>query len=143
MKNDNIKKEIEEERLKTTKERAEKLRGKFKFTSLTVFHAYLEALIGMYSESRDKLRRSRYGKTDAELIIIEKELKELKKYIKDAQNCQEFLETLYKEELEMRGYEVISTGRYLWCDEKEWEELVESWRNYLYIRSYGTDRRDY
>ena len=107
-------------------------RGAINFSALTGLHTYCEAIISLNTEAKDKLKRKG--------VRSGAELDELKKTIKNAKNCQEFIETLYKEDLEMKGYEVVKNVKYLWCSEEEWKELVESWRHYIYVRSYETDR---
>ena len=106
--------------------------GAINFPALTGLHTYCEAIISLNTEAREKLRRKGV-RTGAEL-------EEIKKTIKNAKNCQDFIEALYKEDLEMKGIEVVSGVRYLWCSEEEWNKLVESWRHYIYVRSYETDR---
>ena len=131
---DNI---IKEKRQSSVAKEVSKLidRGAINFEALTGLHTYCEALIELYTQMKDELRSSG--------VRSGAELDEIKKMIKKAEICQDFIEMLYKEDLEMKGIEVVSGTRYLWCDKDEWEELVQSWRQYIYVRSYGTDRRDY
>lgn len=128
---DNI---IKEKRQSSVAREVSKLidRGAINFEALTGLHTYCEALIELYTQMKDELRN--LG------VRSGSELDEIKKMIKKAEICQDFIEALYKEDLEMKGIEVVSGARYLWCDKDEWEELVKSWRQYIYVRSYGTDR---
>lgn len=128
---DNI---IKEKRQSSVAKEVSKLidRGAINFEALTGLHTYCEALIELYTQMKDELRSSG--------VKSGSELDEIKKMIKKAEICQDFIEMLYKEDLEMKGIEVVNGTRYLWCDKDEWEELVQSWRQYIYVRSYGTDR---
>ena len=129
---DNI---IKEKRESSVAKEVKKLidKGAINFEALTGLHTYCEALIELYTQMKTELR-------DLGVKSGSAELDEIKKMIKKAETCQDFIEMLYKEDLEMKGIEVISGTRYLWCDKDEWEELVKSWRQYIYVRSYGIDR---
>ena len=128
---------IKEEREEGTLRRKTNLRnlGCINYDALTGLHSYCQALISLYTDIRLKMR--------SEGIKSGKEVDEIKKIIKNAENCQYFVETLYREDLEMKGHELDSNIRYLWVSEDEYNEQVNEWKNYMFIRSYNTDRRDF
>ena len=138
--NERFDEEYEDKRRKVMSDDIKDLRkgalNEISYDALTGLHTYCEALIQINKEFKERLKRDEGVKSGAEVD-------EIKKIIRDAENCQYFIERLYKEDLEMKGVEVRWNERYLWCGEEEWTEMVEAWKHYLFIRSYGTDRKDW
>jgi len=136
---DKIVKSLREQGLKDSLSRLlnEEAGGGINFEALTMLHTYCEALGIVYKDMRDKLKR------DSSSGASSTEMSEIKKMIKDASNCQYFIERLYKEDLEMRGVDINEDVRYIWCNRKDWDELVKAWCHYFKIRSYGIDRKDW
>lgn len=114
------------------KETIQKLK---KMNPISALHTYCEALIEKNEEDKFTLWKNN--------IKTGEVINEIKKTIKDAKNCQYFIERLYKEYLEASGEDVRQDVRYLWMDVEDWKEMVRLWKFYLLIKSVGVDRYDW
>ena len=123
-----------EENKKEAIQKLKKMKA-FDFNGLSWLHTYCEALIEKNEEDKFTLWKNN--------IKTGEVINEIKKTIKDAKNCQYFIERLYKEYLEANGEAVRQNVRYLWMDADDWEEMVRLWRFYLLIKSVGVDRYDW